>query len=444
VPAVRATQPDAAGEAAVNAPLPDEPEPPTDRADARRTRRAGSGPRGFIGPGLIAGASDVDPTTVAAIAVVGASTIYGLAWLTVLVLPMLAVTQVIATRVGYFTRSDLQTSVATHYGTIGRWLLLSSTLSVTAITIAADLDAGAAAVGLLFGVDGRWFVILVAAATLTLLFLHGYDQVTRILRYLLVCLFAYAFAAVLAHPNWGAVVHASVVPQFRLTSDWTAGALALLGTTLTSYVYIWQTIEEAEDTVAPRASLAVKQRGAVLGIAFAVVIFWTILVATGATLGVHHVHINTAQDAARALRPIAGHWANDMFAFALLASAIVALPVLVATCAYVTGAEFHWHTGLSTSIRLAPQFYATIIAAVALGAVIALSDLNAIQVLFAASVIGGLATPIGLIFLVAVGNNREAMHDHPLPTWLTIAGWAVVVVIATAGVVAVGQAVTRI
>jgi len=428
----------------VNEALPGDDQPSPDEAVRRRARRGGSGPWGFIGPGLIAGASDVDPTTVAAIAVVGASTMYGLAWLTVLLLPMLAVIQIIATRVGYFSREDLQTSVAHRYGPAGRWLLLSSVLGVTAITIAADLDAGAAAAGLLVGIDGRWFVIPVGVATLALLFLHDYDQVTRILRYLLVCLFAYALAAVVAHPHWAAVAHASVVPQFRLTSDWTAGALALLGTTLTSYVYVWQTIEEAEDAVSPRASLKVKQRGAVLGIGFAVVIFWAILIATGATLGVHHIHVNTAQDAARALRPIAGRWANDIFAFGLLASAMVALPVLVATCAYVTGAEFHWHTGLSTSIRHAPQFYATLLAAVALGAVIALSDLNPIRVLFGASVIGGLATPIGLIFLLAIANNAEAMHGHPIPRPLNLAGWAVVVIIAAAGAFAVGQAVTHL
>jgi len=428
----------------VNAASPGDDQPSATGAASSHQRRGGSGAWGFIGPGLIAGASDVDPTTVAAIAVVGASTIYGLAWLTLLLLPMLAVIQIIATRVGYFSREDLQSSVATHYGPAARWLLLSSVVGVTAITIAADLDAGAAAAGLLFGIDGRWFVIPVAIATLALLFLHDYDQVTRALRYLLVGLLAYAFAAVLAHPHWAGVAHASVVPQFRLTSDWTAGALALLGTTLTSYVYVWQTIEEAEDVVSPRASLTAKQRGAVLGIGFAVLIFWAILIATGATLGVHHLHVNTAQDAARALRPIAGHWANDLFAFALLASAMVALPVLVATCAYVTGAEFHWHTGLSTPIRHAPQFYATILAAVALGAAIALSDLNPIRVLFFASVIGGLATPIGLIFLLGIGNNAEAMHDHPLPRPLNVAGWAVVVVIATAGTVAVAQAVTHI
>lgn len=425
------------GEPAVNAPSRGEDGPSTNRGSGSSSWR-------FVGPGLIAGASDVDPTTVAAIAVVGATTVYGLAWLTLLLFPMLAVIQVIATRVGYFTRADLQTSVARHYGTTARWLLLASVVGVTAITIAADLDAGAAAVGLLFGVDGRWFVSPVGIAALALLFLHDYDQVSRVLRYLLICLVAYGVAAVLAHPHWYAVARASVVPQFRLTSDWTAGALALLGTTLTSYVYVWQTIEEAEDTVSPRASLANKQRGAVLGVGFAVVIFWCILVATGATLGVHHIHINTAQDAARALRPVAGRWANDIFAFALLASAIVALPVLVATCAYVTGAEFHWHTGLSTPIRSAPRFYATIVAAVALGAVIALSDLNPIHVLFAASVIGGLATPIGLIFLLLIGNNSEAMHDHPLPGLLSLAGWAVVCTIAAAGIMAIGPTLAHI
>lgn len=387
-----------------------------------------------IGPGLVAAASDVDPTTVAAIAVIGATTVYGLAWLTLLLFPMLAVIQIIATRVGFFTRQDLQANVTKRYGRTVRGLLWASIVGVSVITLAADLDAGAAAVGLLVGAPWHWFVIPMAATVMLFLFLPSYQQLVRVLRFVLLCLFAYGFAAILAHPKWNAVLSASVVPRFHFASDWTAGALALLGTTLTSYVYVWQTIEEAEDQ-SPEALLPARQRGAVLGIGFAVLIFWFILVATGATLGVHHIHITTAQDAARALRPIAGPLADALFAFGLLASTLVALPVLIGTCAYVTGAEFHWKSGLAEPIRNAPRFYAAIAGAAVLGIVIALLGLNPIRVLFAASIIGGLGTPIGLVCLLAVGSDHNVMRGNPLPGWLRRSGWSVVVTISTISVV---------
>jgi Mn2+/Fe2+ NRAMP family transporter len=394
-----------------------------------------------VGPGLVAAASDVDPTTVAAIVVIGATTVYGLAWLTLLLFPMLAVIQVIATRVGFFTRRDLQANVARGYGRAARWLLMVSVVGVSVVTIAADLDGGAAAVGLLFGADWRWFVAPVAVAMLAFLFSQSYQQVTRVLRFVLLCLLAYGLAAVLAHPDWGAVASASVVPRFRFTSDWTAGALALLGTTLTSYVYVWQTIEDSQDR--GPTPLKARQRGAVLGIGFAVVIFWFILVATGATLGVHHVHVTTAQDAAAALRPIAGRWANATFALALFASAVVALPVLIGTCAYVTGAEFDWHGGLSTPVRAAPQFYGAVAGAAVLGVVIALFGLNPIRVLFIASIVGGLATPIGLVFLLLVGKSRDAMEGNPLPPSLRRAGWTVVAIISAVSLVYIAQQLTQ-
>ena len=323
---------------------------PSGRAATGRSRRITR----WIGPGLVAGASDLDPTTVAAIAVIGATTIFGLGWLTLLLFPLLAVVQVIATRVGLLSQRSLQANAVMRYRRSARLALWASIVSVSVITIAADLGGGAAAIGLLVGADYRWFVVPLAAVLFALMLLGSYRQISRALRWVLLVLLGYGVAAVLAKPHWASVAAGSFVPRFHLTSDWTAGALALLGTTLTSYVYVWQTIEEAEERSTKR-HLKERQWGAVIGIGFAVTICSFILVATGATAGIHHLHINTAQDAASALKPLAGRWTTEVFAVALLASAAVALPVLVATCAYVTGAEFQWGGGLSGPIRSSPR-----------------------------------------------------------------------------------------
>ena len=159
----------------------------------------------------------------------------------------------------------------------------------------------------------------------------------------------------------------TLLPTFKLNKEYIAGALALLGTTLTSYVYVWQTIEEAEDQ-RPIAWLRLEEADAATGIFFAVAVMWFILIATGATLGVHHKQIQTAQDAAQALVPVAGRYAGYLFGVGLLGSALLALPVLLATAAYVVGAEFDWPRGLSVQPRRAPAFYAVAAVAMALGA----------------------------------------------------------------------------
>jgi Mn2+/Fe2+ NRAMP family transporter len=197
---------------------------------------------------------------------------------------------------------------------------------------------------------------------------------------------------------------------------------------VTSYVYVWQTIGQVEHRPSP-ARLRASKIDAILGSFFAVGVFWFILIATGATLGVRHLHANTAGEAAEALRPVAGSLAGGLFALGLLASAVVALPVLMATTAYVTGAHMRWRRGLSLKIREAPLFYGTLGTAAVLGTVVALSGISPIRLLFIAGIIGGLATPIGLILLLAVAANHTLMGGRPVTRRLLIAGWTVTIAI---------------
>ena len=298
---------------------------------------------------MIAGASDADPTTVATIAVIGAGTIYELGWLTLLLFPLIAVVQSIATRVGVAGRVDLQTAVARTRGPAARWSLLISIVAVNIVTIAADLEGGAAAAGLIFRQDWRWFVVPLSVVLLAGLLFVGYHVMQRALKYLLLCLLAYAVAAVLARPDWAAVAAGSLVPHIEWDSGYLSDVMSLVGTTLTGYVYFWQTVGQAEDQVPWRLHRA-RQADSLLGSLFAVAVFWFILIASGATLGVHHLPAGTAQGAAQALRPVAGPFAGDLFAVGLLASALIALPVIMATTAYATGAHLDWRRGLSLKV----------------------------------------------------------------------------------------------
>jgi Mn2+/Fe2+ NRAMP family transporter len=411
-----------------------------------RRRSCGPGLLRGIGPELVSAASDNDPTNVGTAAAVGAQTGYQLAWVALLVAPLLGVVLTIAAQVGTVARDDLQSLTLKRYGRGVAAVLLVSVVVVNLVTIAADLQAGAAGIGLLAGVGSGWLVVALGAALVGLLLAGRYGQVVAVLRYLMLGFAAFGAAAVLAHPDWPRLLQASLVPTLSLRRDQVAGGLALLGTTLTSYVYVWETIgrgvEEPPDGTADARGLARARAGAVVGAIFTAVILWCMLVASAATLGRHHQTVTSAQDAAGALRPLAGSAAAGLFAAGLITSAVIALPVLMATTAHVVGAHFDWRRGLSEGIGRARGFYAVLVASIGLALAVTLAGIPVVGMLVTASVIGGLGTPIGLVILVRLARDPQVMGPRPISRRLAIAGWAVAVIVGGFGLlVVIGAAV---
>jgi Mn2+/Fe2+ NRAMP family transporter len=200
------------------------------------------GLRRAIGPELVSAVSDNDLTNVGTAAAVGAQTGYQLSWVALLVAPLLGVVLTIAAQVGAVARDDLQSLTVKRYGRGVAAVLLVSVVLVNLVTSAADLQAGAAGIGLLADVGSRWLVVPLGAAVAGLLLAGRYAQVVAVLRYLMLGFAAFGAAAVLAHPDWPGLLQASLVPALSLSRDEGTGGLALLGTTLTSYVYVWETI----------------------------------------------------------------------------------------------------------------------------------------------------------------------------------------------------------
>jgi Mn2+/Fe2+ NRAMP family transporter len=394
-----------------------------------------------LGPGLVAGAADIDPTTVATMAVVGATTIYALSWLAWLLFPMLTIVLVIATRVGAITGRNLQEAVKDRYGPVPQWVLLGSILAVNILTLAADVHAGASALGLLFQRDSGWFLVLFGGATLALVLLGTYDEVERVLKYLLLILLAYPIAAVLAHPDWGQVLRNTFIPRFSANQDYITGAVAILGTAITGYVYVWQTVQTAEEQPGEELRKS-RQLDAVVGTFFSVAIIWFILIATGATLGVAHRPVDTAEEAAQALAPVAGSYASYVFGVGLLGSALIAVPVLMATTGYVVGAQFDLRRGLSEPVRRAPAFYGVITASAVLAILISAVGVPVIQLLFLASIVAGVATPIGLTALMLVTSDPRLMGDRTVRGPLRAAGWLVTATVASLSLFYVAQQIT--
>jgi Mn2+/Fe2+ NRAMP family transporter len=387
-----------------------------------------------LGPGIVSGTSDNDPTTVASLAVIGSTTTYGLSWLVLLVIPMLSVVQAISAQVGLVTDTGLESTVRKHYGKGWAFLALVSVLIVNLMTLAADLEGGGAALSLLINLDYRWFIIPLAASAGFMLIRGNYKQIQKVLVYLPLVFLSYVAAAFLAHPNWSDVLRNSLIPHLSFTGPMVPGAIALLGTTLTAYAYVWQTVEMSEETT-PLSRLGLVQVDATLGTIIAGATFWFVVIATGATLGVHHKIVQTAQDAASALTPFAGRWAKLLFGIGLLASALIAIPVLSATSAYVASEMFGWGGSIDKKFWRAKKFYVTLIAVLVVGTAIALAGIAPIKLLFMSSIAGGLATPITLTMMMLIAGDHRVMRRKTLNPILLVSGWVVTGVVTIAAAI---------
>lgn len=386
----------------------------------------------MVGPGIVSGASDNDPTTVASLSVIGATTVYGLGWLVILVVPMLAVVQAVSAAVGGVCREGLEDVLARHYHRVAAWIALVAILAVNVITLIADLQGGAAALSLLTGgVDFRFYVMPLAGLSAVMLIFLDYKRIQRVLIVLPMLFLTYPIAAIMAHPNWHDVIVNSIIPHLKNTAAYSQGAIALLGTTLTAYAYVWETIELSEERP-PLRRLGLVQVDATLGTIVAGISFWFIVVATAATLGIHHKNVATAQDAALALAPFAGHWASLVFGIGLLGSSLIAIPVLAATSAYVVAELFGWRAGISKTFWQAPRFFGTLTVVLAGCGLLAMLGTNPIKLLFAASIAGGLATPVTLFLMLLVAGNKTVMGKYRPRPWLLAAGWGVFAIVALA------------
>jgi Mn2+/Fe2+ NRAMP family transporter len=354
---------------------------------------------------------------------------------------MLAVVQAISAAVGTVSRKGLEDCIRARFGHGWALVALLAVLVVNLLTLAADLEGGAAALGILTHADYRWFILPFSAAAAALLVYGHYASIESVLRYVALVFFAYAVSAVFAHPNWAHVARATLVPEWHWNSAYVAGAIALLGTTLTSYAYVWESIEMAEERP-PLRRLGLVQVDAAIGMVFAGVIFWFIVVCTGATLGVHHHAVLTAHDAAAALEPVAGRYASLLFGIGLLASAVLAVPVLAGTNAYVAAEMFGWRASLDRTFHRAPRFYDALLLSLIIATLVAYLGIPPIQLLFVSSIAGGLGTPITLTLMLLVANDAKIMKRHRVGRPLLAAGWAVNAIVVAAAVLYLYQTAT--
>ena len=396
-----------------------------------------------LGPGLITGAADDDPSGIATYSQAGAQFGYGLLWTMVLCYPLMSAVQLISAHIGRVTGAGLANNLAATFPKRAVALLIGLLAIANTINIGADLSAMAASASLVAGGGEQLFVFALAIISTLLQLYVPYHQYARLLKWLTLSLFAYVGVLLVVHTDWSAAAIGMVVPR-----DLGRGALltivALLGTTISPYLFFWQSSQEAEDILdspgqrpirqAPRTATRQFRRmrfDTLAGMAFSNLISIAIMMATAATLhrqGI--IQIESAAQAAEALRPVAGNFAFALFAIGIIGTGFLALPVLAGSTAFAVAEIFGWQEGLEKQPRQAAGFYSVIVIATMLGLLIQLSPLDPIRALFWSAVLNGLAAGPLMIAMMIIVSRQKVMGRFTASRPLLLLGWAATAVMA--------------
>jgi Mn2+/Fe2+ NRAMP family transporter len=388
-----------------------------------------------VGPGIITGGADNDPAGVVTYSLVGAQNGYSQNFLMVIATPILIGIQQMCARIGNVTKSDLIAVIRTQYGTKVAAAAAVATAIANVITIGADLVMMAAVIGLITTVDYIYFVVPLAAVMAYVTIFLDYRVVRKYLLWLAAVFAVYIAAAFLAHPDWGSALTQIVAPHISLNATYFLGAVSLLGTTITPYLFFWQTNAELEERRGvqgiSRANLDIAS-----GMIWSSITGLAIIIASAAVLNGQHQNSQslTAADIANALGPVAGSYAKYLFALGIVGSGLLAIPVLAISTSYVLSSVFGWRRRLNRPVREAPQFYLIIGIALLLGVQLAISKVNPLKALFYSQALDGLIAPFLVLLILLLSSSRKVMGDFVNGRWTQCMGILGIVVLAGADV----------
>jgi NRAMP (natural resistance-associated macrophage protein)-like metal ion transporter len=400
-----------------------------------------------LGPGLITGAADDDPSGIATYSVAGASLGYGPLWTALFSFPLMAAVQLMCARLGMVTGRGLAAVIRHNYP---RWTLWSACALLTVanlINIGADLGGMADAMQMVTGIPSLVWIPIFAVAIVGLLIWSSYARIARFFKWLTLVLFAYILAGVLARPDWAAVLRATFLPHMEFSRAYLSVFVAILGTSISPYLFFWQAAQEVEEERAMGRKTVAMRKGAsphelkkartdvITGMALSNLIMYFIIMTTATTLHAHGVtDIGTAQQAAEALRPVAGRGAYLLFTLGIIGTGVLAVPVLAGSCAYAIAEAKGWAASLEQPPRLGAKFYAVLAAAVLLGTGLDFLGLDAVKMLFWSAVVNGVLAPPLVFLVVLLTSNKKVMGPHVNPPLLRWLGWITGVVMSVAAV----------
>ncbi len=403
----------------------------------------------ILGPGLITGASDDDPSGIATYSQAGAQFGFDLGWVMLFSWPLMCAIQEISARIGRVTGRGLAGTIKKHFPAPVLYVLVLLLVVANTINLGADLGAMAAALQLLVGGQALAYVAGFGVITALLEIFVRYSRYVSVLKWLTLSLFAYVGVAFLVNMPWATVGYHLVVPDIKLEPAYLTVVVAILGTTISPYLFFWQAEEEVEEVRerpdakplerAPEQAKSEFHRIRVdtyLGMAFSNIVALFIIITTAATLHAHGVtNIQTSAQAAEALRPIAGDFAFFIFGLGIIGTGLLALPVLAGSSAFAVGETFGWHVGLARKLHRAPAFYAIIVLAIAVGAGINyFKEIDPIKALFWSAVINGVVAVPVMAILMIVASRPSIMGKFCLPPILKGVGWLATAVMLAAAV----------
>ncbi len=410
-----------------------------------------------LGPGLITGAADDDPSGIATYSQAGAQFRFSLVWTLFLTLPLMIGIQMLSARIGWVTEQGLATNIGK---LCPRWLtvaLVALLVVANTINIAADIAAMADAVRLLAGGIEPLYAIGFGALCIATQLYFSYESTVRILKWLTLALFAYVAVILAVNVPW----HRAIVESFQPWHFFPAGVsmteyasivVAVLGTTISPYLFFWQASQEVEDSRRKADSSELRQHPRYVaehlsrikqdtwfGMTFSNVIALCIVIATAVTLNEHGVtNIQTSAQAAEALRPVAGEFAFFIFAMGIVGTGLLAVPVLAGSAAYAVSELFGWKSGLSQGFHEARGFYLIIVAATGIGTGLSILDVDPIKALVWSAVVNGVISVPIMIVLMLIGQSEALMGKYTISRRHRFFGWAATIVMTVAVTVMLG------
>jgi NRAMP (natural resistance-associated macrophage protein)-like metal ion transporter len=422
-------------------------------APARKSKGRKISPRrvraffGELGPGLITGAADDDPSGISTYSVTGASFGYAPLWTALFSFALMVAVQIMCARLGMVTGRGLAGVLRRNYS---RWVLWGACLLLiiaNVVNIGADLGGMADATAMMTGIKALVWTPIYAVLITSLLFWTSYRFIARVFKWLTLVLFAYVIAAFLAQPDWSAVLRSTFVPHLEWSSAYIATFVGILGTTISPYLFFWQASEEVEEERKMGRRSVRQRRGAsdeeirksrtdvITGMFFSQIVMYFIILTTAATLHAHgQTHIDTAQQAAEALKPLAGRGAYLLFTLGLIGTGMLGVPVLAGAGAYAIAEASAWRGTLEDRPRLAKRFYGIVGAAMIIGLILNYAGFNAVKMLFWAAVLNGVLAPPLIVLVVLLTGNKKIMGHRTNPPILKWLGWATAVIMAVAAI----------
>ncbi len=375
-----------------------------------------------LGPGLVTGAADDDPSGISTYSQAGAAFGFGLLWTALLSFPLMVAVQLMCARLGLVTRRGLASVLRKYYPPWLLWFACCLLVVSNTINIAADLSGMGAGAELLTHVNHVWFVPVFAVVILLFLMFGSYAMLLRIFKWLTLVLFAYVAAAFLAKPSWGAVAKGTFLPQISFTKEYLFTFVAIFGTTISPYLFFWQAAQEVEADEAlnhelgdrPRRSLERELRSArtdvSAGMIVSNVVMYFIILTAGATLHAHgNTQVQTAAEAAKALEPVAGKLAALLFTLGIVGTGLLGVPVLAGSAAYAVAEAAAWRRGMDAQPHQARNFYLVIAASMLIGVALSFSPIDPIRLLLWSAVINGILAPPLIIIVLVICNNPKVM-----------------------------------